>query len=224
MTRIIVFLAGLAILIGSNICIWRMGYKAGLKYTIDVGSLFSLLELVLLPCLVFMLVRIARDWGRKPVGGMILLFFVFLLPQLFFDYEQAYVFGSARVRAFYSSDLSRLRDTELAVEQYRDLHSVYPASLEQLVPALMPAVPVSRYGKNMQLHCALAKDANSTRTKYLVWSPGPNERYEIEACPQLTDAISKLAEGDIPEWLCARVYDPTNGTHSIGDVIRFKRW
>ena len=60
----------------------------------------------------------------------------------------------------------------------------------------------------------------STRYSWIMWSPGPDKKYDLNA-----ENIQKLFNPKIPQpskQLIIYAYDPTNGTKSGGDVFRVK--
>lgn len=94
-----------------------------------------------------------------------------------------------RILCFRAS-LSQAR-IAIAIELYRRKYRVYPASLAQLVPALLDAAPIDPFtGRAMSYRASGAS--------YMLWSIGPDMRSNAAM-------IS---------------YDPTNGTESVGDIVQ----
>lgn len=64
-------------------------------------------------------------------------------------------------------------------------------------------------------------DASTSATGYIVWSCGPDRKYDLNA----SNIESAYRPGrKIPsDYLVERIYDPSNGAVSGGDIVRYKK-
>ncbi|MCE5229718.1 hypothetical protein LLG95_09000 [bacterium] len=59
---------------------------------------------------------------------------------------------------------------------------------------------------------------------WILWMPGPDGKAWLTPTDQARDkAFADLAKTGLTPWLCDRIYDPTNGTKSAGDLAEFGR-
>lgn len=65
-----------------------------------------------------------------------------------------------------------------------------------------------------------ASDGATTVSGYIVWSCGPDQKYDLNA-DNIAQAYNPA--GPVPSsFLIARTYDPSNGAASAGDIVRYK--
>jgi hypothetical protein len=148
-------------------------------------------------------------------------FWIVLVLQLFCQYVGSYNFGPAQIRSRMSGVVQRQARVLGALEKYRQSHSAYPTSLDQLVPGQLPAIPASYEGAGFPLHYAVLDDRSTSDTSVcLVWFAGPDRKYDVQDGPELKTAMQALAGGESSPWLAGLAYDPTNGSRSRGDIYR----
>jgi protocatechuate 3,4-dioxygenase beta subunit len=188
-----------------------------------VGSPLSLLEFIFVPLLIYLLFRISRCWGRKPVKGKMVEFAILLALQLFCQYQGACAYSSAQERSLRSKEAVSLRIVSEALAKYHQSHSAYPSSLGKLVPEQLDRIPTSAFGKEYPPHYVVLDDQRTSSTGFwLIWFPGPDRKYDIQEGPELKTAMQRLAERGSSPWLTDLAFDPTNGTLSRGDMYRYK--
>lgn len=128
-------------------------------------------------------------------------------------------FLEAQVRAKVARTRADLRSLHTAIEAYKIDHGVYPAAsgtLDQALPSSLTTPTAYLTGlfpdpfgerKESVLRYYAARDGRS----FYVWSVGPDGQSEL-----LPDDLETLT-GALP---FAKIYDPSNGTTSRGDVVR----
>jgi hypothetical protein len=98
--------------------------------------------------------------------------------------------------------LNRILETQLALHAYNLDHGTYPASLEALVPAYLPAVPKDPFSKNSLLRYK----AKSNGRSYLLYSIGPDA---------IDNGGSPMEDDAYPQGKFLALYD----SHIKGDIV-----
>lgn len=210
-----IVVGGIAVIGALNYLTVKAGVAQGSRSNIDVGSPLSLLEVVLIPAIFILLIRAAMLRRRnKPINATICIIMVLLIPQLLFMWFGALVYGSASMHATRSREMSNMRTIAAALDSYKTTFAAYPSSLSQAFTG-GATVPQSAFGK----YEYVTAPGFSGAPRYSIWSCGPDGKFDINPGPDLNAAIAKLPT--ITNWLTARVYDPTNGSISPGDMIRY---
>ena len=63
------------------------------------------------------------------------------------------------------------------------------------------------------------------RGGWLIWTPGPDGIFDISIGNELNQSLESVySKGGKPNaWFCNRIYDPTNGIISQGDIVRWRQ-
>lgn len=92
-------------------------------------------------------------------------------------------------------------------------------SIRQFGPFL-EKIPRSQFGREIR-HSILNDPGGGFF--YLLWTPGPDRVFDITQTSELSEAMNWMHRtGRVAPWLASRVYDPSNGTLSPGDIIRLE--
>jgi hypothetical protein len=142
------------------------------------------------------------------------------------------------IRAKVTQDKASLRTIATALESYYMDWNFYPDRLETLpvkavfdppVPWLggrlvdhmgpyLPSVPRSSFGERQIPHYHTKRN----RT-WILWTVGPAEEVNLVSDPAFEASFNAfISHGTITPWIIDHMYDPTNGTFSIGAIIRWK--
>jgi len=235
---VVVFLIGIAALVLLAVIPSVAGYNAfqrGRTYGGDTGNP------LVIPLLIIELVVLSLlcgPIGKRRLGCFVEILLLLIPIHVWVFYRSGANYSDAQTR----SRISRMRsDSRLiadAIESYRSNSSRYPPDLQVLARRNPPgrsepylaSLPEDPFTPGV--HPRYFASDNDATSGWIVWSPGPDRRFDIEAGNDLRAALLHLAENQTSgqtanpgfrgsQWLADRVYDPTNGELSGGDIVRW---
>lgn len=141
-------------------------------------------------------------------------------------------FFEAQTRAKVARTGAELRTMQFAIEVYRVDTGTYPARIDQVTTpvAYIARIPVDifvggaeRYGAPPPLGYAPCNmEVRNGRTEYhgyIVLGNGPDCEPTIDPTRDLPPG-KQLKADEVRTILLPKIYDPTNGTNSAGDIVR----
>jgi hypothetical protein len=146
--------------------------------------------------------------------------------------------GESRTQSKVARDRASLRAIANALEAYYIWWNIYPSNLSLLThkavfnPPVMwlggkqvseigpfiEKIPFSAFGKDIY-----PRNFTPSDMFWIVWYPGPDERYDLNLSDRYDDVNKWVGtRKETPSFIINYTYDPTNGTLSKGDIVRWK--
>lgn len=123
---------------------------------------------------------------------------------------------------------SDMRSMATALESYCVDFNDYPVNLKSLTTpvAYLSSLYWDRFApKGVTFQYARLLNDDGKAGFWLLWSPGPDLMDDIDrATLERFPPPEPEQNGELFDYLTQRLYDPTNGTVSAGDVFRWKEW
>ncbi len=188
--------------------LWHVRFAQGMLHPGDApGNLGLVPGIMLVPVLLFLLFRIHACWRSEQVAGRILLFIILLFIQCGSIALGANVYGSIISMNKINLDNFTMNSVHKALDLYSLSTGSYPTSLKLMLPNYLRSIPTSSFGRNLPVQYLNFSDASdSKKSKWVLWMPGPNAKFDIVDGQEMREAMVELNSGKLSPWLDERLF------------------
>jgi hypothetical protein len=117
------------------------------------------------------------------------------------------------------------QDSPLGMEsltRYTRYDNPQPFSGRVAFGPYLERVPHSAFVKDSPVQLLIVPRTDALGAySYLAWTEGPDKTFDLKPDDKLKQEFKATISAEKPSpWITERIYDPTNGTRSKGDIIR----
>jgi hypothetical protein len=231
-----ILIAGVVVVAGVSVA----GFGTGFVYPRDrteVGSIVATIAPLALGVQICLLDYARRKWGSRRTLIALLALLLLLPVQYVSFYDVGRTTKLAWTQHLVRRDPVTLRRIAVALETYYIDWSTYPPDLRRLTVKHVFEKPIFLKGggsmtewgpilESEYLHSSMGTGYRgrydcAALSNWIVWFPGPDEDFDI----QHGKSLDRFVQTYTNPWtaiaqLGVRVYDPTNGILSSGDIVR----